>query len=51
MSISSPSPVTPISTPEIKKVFGRYTLFAGVLLLLLGFAGFFLPSFASWLPT
>lgn len=47
MSTETLGPVTPTSVPTMKKLFGRYTLFAGVLLLLLGIAGFFLPVIAS----
>jgi uncharacterized membrane protein HdeD (DUF308 family) len=47
MSTQSVATPTPPVVAEAKKIFGRYTLMIGVLLLLLGFAGFFLPGAIS----
>lgn len=47
MSTRSLTPEFPQITPAARKVFGRYTLAVGALLILLGFTGFFLPGVIS----
>lgn len=47
MSTQTLTPETPRIASEARKVFGRYTLVGGALLVLLGFTGFFLPGYVS----
>lgn len=47
MSTHTTSPVTTPNAPEIRQKFKHYTLIIGILLLLLGTVGFFLPGIVS----